>query len=217
MASSQPSPSDARCLIEGPTNLCGLAVGHDGWHEAQVGAGSSSWFQPFPRWDGRLNRWVKPGEPDVDDAREAVMRELLAHARLSDPCVPLSVAENLATLLDGGLGARRLLNDTSPEGRSALCEWLDVAEQALAEFRAAHPREETSQDVHELKWTDIDGDRIRFSWDDHEQVGLSRHGHRGCVQIFDGENSNESAVLIDEEDARRMIAWLTARLAKETT
>lgn len=61
-----------------------------------------------------------------------------------------------------------------------------------------------------LIWTDLDGDRCSLIA--HE----SRQGAElaiAIVQIVDGETGRDMEVYVAEEDAERMIAWLTRRLA----
>lgn len=63
-----------------------------------------------------------------------------------------------------------------------------------------------------LSWTDQDDDSVRFS-DDPEEIGKDSGTILAAIVITDGENGQENAVYVDEQDAREVIAWLSERLA----
>jgi hypothetical protein len=61
-----------------------------------------------------------------------------------------------------------------------------------------------------LEWTDIDGDKAKLGADP-DCIGDAPV--LATISIFDAETGGqENAVYVDEEDARRIIAWLTERL-----
>lgn len=78
-----PDQSSAKCYVAGWDAICGLPLGHDGAHVQQRGPGSTSWFTPTPRWDGLLNRWVKPDEPEYEAGLKR-LRNPRAHWAASD-------------------------------------------------------------------------------------------------------------------------------------
>lgn len=62
-----------------------------------------------------------------------------------------------------------------------------------------------------LEWTDVDGDKARLGADPDDIGG---EPVLASLSVFDSETGGqESAVYVDEDDARRIIAWLTERLA----
>lgn len=63
--------------------------------------------------------------------------------------------------------------------------------------------------VEPLEWTDVDGDKARLTVDPDEI------GDTGALAVFVAtsvETREQGSVYIDEQDARRLIAWLSERL-----
>jgi hypothetical protein len=62
-----------------------------------------------------------------------------------------------------------------------------------------------------LEWTDVDGDKGKLGADPDD---IGEEPVLATISIFDSETGGqENAVYVDEEDARRIIAWLTERLS----
>lgn len=62
--------AEVKCYVAGWDSICGLLQGHDGAHRHDRGPGCTIWWSATPRWDGTLNRWVKPDEPDYEAGLE---------------------------------------------------------------------------------------------------------------------------------------------------